>query len=108
MRTLSILPYLIQASVDLGGHVVLPGGVELWLTTTLDCLSLRYTSAPLGSSHGMVLVRASKRGEESSPAKYRVASMSDREDGGEGEVLSGQLPIRKRGQKKGLSTESWR
>jgi hypothetical protein len=43
----------------------------------------------------MVLVRASKRGEESSPAKYRVASMSVREDGGEGEVLSGQLPLRR-------------
>ncbi len=30
---------------------------------------------------------ASKHGEEGSPAKYRVASMSERENGCEGDVL---------------------
>src|SRR5258708_27342828 len=47
--------------------------LNLWWMTSRSHLSLRYTSAPLGSFHKMVLVCASKRGEEGSPAKYRMS-----------------------------------
>src|SRR5229473_6715379 len=43
--------------------------LNLWWKTSLSYLSLRYTSTPLGSFHGMVLVCAGKHGEEGYPSK---------------------------------------
>src|SRR5216684_1973352 len=76
MRTMRVLvhstPISSRQARTLGATLCSQAVLNLWWTTKLSYLSLRYTSAPLNSFHGVVLVCANKLGEEGSPATYRV------------------------------------